>query len=104
MSNIAKLYNELTSSPEEVLPEEVLDAGAKELKFNWLNSSITQEVFKSIVEDENQLISYAIEQACKKSPDAMLLVQVLIRVDTLRKLRKDFSNQQNINNQTQESK
>lgn len=95
MSNIAKIYNDLVSLPVDAETEqESLDVGAKELKWNWLNSTVTQEVFKSIIEDESKLIDYAIAEACKSAPNGTMLIQILVRVDTLRKLRKEFSNQQ----------
>jgi hypothetical protein len=96
MSNISKAYADSISDPsaKQEEAEKPVDAGLKELKWNWLNSSITQEVFKSIVEDENKLLDFAINEACKSQPESIKIVQILVRVDTLRKLRKDFSNQQ----------
>lgn len=96
MSNIAKLYTDLTSGPaiEPPIKEEILDAGLQQLKLNWIQSTITQEVFKGLIEDEKQLLDKAIGLATSSNPDTLKLIQILVRVDTIRRLRTEFSNQQ----------
>lgn len=96
MSNISKLYTELTSTPSDAPPEEILDTGLLQLKVNWLNSTVTQEVAKSLIKDENDLIDKAVGLACSTTTiNAQLLVQILVRVDTIRRLRNDFSDSKN---------
>lgn len=98
MSNIAKLYTDLTSGPpieQPTGPDESLDAGLKQLKWNWVQSTITQEVFKELTNDEKELIDKAIGLATgQNNINVNLIIQLLTRVDTIRRLKVSFSNQQ----------
>lgn len=92
MSNLAKIYTQLVSLQlEEKLPEESLTAGQKELTLNWLNSTVTQNLFKDIKQLEDKLLEHCIALAnTTTTTNTQLILQLLVRVDTLRKLREEY--------------
>lgn len=96
MPNYARLYRLSTTSDKEApvnkQPDLQLDAALVSQKLNWLNSTQTQEVFKDVVKQENDLIDFAVSLSSNTSaqPNVQLILQVLVRVDTLRKWRADF--------------
>ncbi len=89
MPNLPSLYTQLTTAhavsapPVEPQPEE--DAGHQQLRVNWLQSTITQELMDKQGEECSKLLQEAIDLAVThRNPER--IIQNLIRVDTLRKV------------------
>ena len=96
MANLAKIYSDATRvlKPNEVAPENISpaeDATRIQLKINWLESEVTQKIFKEI---DSQIQSLE-EQARKLAVDYAQhnnhyrIIKLLIESDTLRKVLKE---------------
>ena len=102
--NFAKAYE----SSVRPLSEEAQDAKQKELLLgdndkkdparlalihSWMQSTVTQEMIADINANEAALLTLAIQLAVNfpVSNNAQLIIQTLIRVDTLRKLKETYA-------------
>src|SRR5512139_3229795 len=98
MPNIQKLYSEsigrkplVEASSIHLSPTE--ESTRKQLKINWLESTITQEIFKELVEEANSLEEAARQLALTyhttKNHDA--IIQNLIRASEIRKILTKYA-------------
>jgi hypothetical protein len=91
-----KVYSQVSGKQLEldsvVSPQK--DPARLALIHNWLQSTVTQEMLADINENEQGLITLAIQQACSypSHNNHQQIVQLLVRVDTLRKLKETYVN------------
>lgn len=78
-------------APPSISPAE--DAGRKQAKINWLESSITQEVIKDMHTQATEFIELAVRHAVSyptaKNHD--IIIQLLVRADQTRKLVNKYA-------------
>lgn len=95
MPNLAKLYTNATGEDEAgESPVDILDAGLQELKWSWLKSTITQEVFKKLIHQEAEMLNRAVVMATQSQPDTLTILRILANVAVIRGVREEFSNAQ----------
>lgn len=83
-----RLYTNATKLPkedEEIDAPKQEDAARVQLRHNWLQSTITQEFRQSIEVEIGEHLNTAVKMACNTLSNKDAVIQLLIRVDTLKK-------------------
>ena len=75
-----------------VQPSLAEDAARTQAKINWLESTVTQEIFKKIQDNIQSLEQQARELAEATPPNTLLIVKLLQQSTTLRKFITTYGN------------
>jgi hypothetical protein len=101
--NLTKIYHDTIGNiPQDITPDGIPpvlqntkkpDAARGQVKQQWLQSTITQELFASLNEQYEQLVQDAITHACTFSQhqNPYQIINRLVRANELRKLIKENS-------------
>lgn len=97
MPNLSKIYTEacgihipgevpLPTSPAE-------DATRMQLKSNWLESTVTQELIKALTEEVTNLETMARQMAVgyPSNQNHLAIIQYLVKADTIRKIIEKYA-------------
>ena len=96
--NVAKIYSDsvgrVPQEPKQESKSPAADAARLQALTNWLESTITQELFKTANERINALVEQAITAASSypTTKDSETVIQELVRADELRKLMNTYAN------------
>ncbi len=98
MSNLAKIYSDVTGRTEraEARAEKVSqspaeDAAKTQVRLNWLQSDVTQQLFKEVNDEILRLEQSADAIATSAEPSLILLVNLHARAKTLKELLKRYA-------------
>ena len=96
MSNLSQIYHDATSLPDNddsipAITDESIkqpDLVKKQLKINWLHSSVTQEMISSIHDEieENMTLALELANGYSVNKNADKIVQVLNHINSLKKV------------------
>jgi hypothetical protein len=90
---MSKLYERAIGNIEEVVPPTEQDAMTAQAKMNWLQSTVTQEMFKNLHKQSESLLSSAMDLAVANhsTDNNKQIVHKLIEASVLRKVIKDYA-------------
>lgn len=104
--NLAKIYADASGKTEVVqrridelkMPEQQTkereEAARAQVKFDWLKSTVTQEMLENIGKEITTLINQAIDMSLTyhQTNNHQQIINTLVKVHTLRKVLKDYAN------------
>ena len=92
--NTSKIYSQAIGRvPKEEQQIEKEDAASAQAKFDWLQSTITQQMFKELSDEVQLLLNQAVDMSVsyheKKNHEQ--IINTLVRVATLRKVITNYA-------------